>query len=274
MKKKFSILFFVLSFGNIYAQLPGLTITGNPTNANGATLIYQNTIDGVTYDLKGILFKPNTGQSTYPAIIINHGTGSNTNPNLYAHNIAQTMVTWGYVCIAVNLTHSTNVAIGSPGTADIADWGASLPNMQRSLKCWDILASLGYVDTNCINAFGHSRGAFLTTALVGTYPNKFKVAGHSAGGVDDSIVTYATTSMANGVTIPYIIHHSSNDNVVDINADNNFNNILNTNNVTHQYYNDYTNSHSGLAQDATMLQRTQLFSKEHNFFLILMVVQI
>jgi dienelactone hydrolase len=253
------ILFFLLTYHSVSAQLVGLVITGNPTDINGATFTYQNTIDGVTYELKGFILRPNNGNSIHPAVIINHGTGGNTNPNTYAHNLAKKMVTWGYVCIAVNLTHSANVPIGSPGTNVLADYGASLANRQRSMKCWDILESLSYVDTTCISVFGHSRGAFLTTALAGTFPNKFKTAGHTAGGVDDTLITMPSTVMANGITMPYIFHHSINDNVVNISFANYLDSILTNNNIIHQYYNDYTNTHSEISLDNLMLQRTQAF---------------
>ncbi len=257
MKKTATCLFLFIAFYYSPAQLPGLTITGDPASVNGATFTYKATVRGVVYDLAGILFKPATG-NRFPAVIINHGTKSSTRPFNYAHNMAKKMVGWGLVCIAVNLTHSSNVPIGSPGTGDSVNWGASTYNMQRAMKCWDILASLTYVDTACIMAFGHSRGAFLTTALLGTYPNKFSAAGHTAGGVGHPTdVSYPTYTMVKGIRKPYIMHHGTSDNVVNIIYDNNMDSVLTQRNITHQYhvYNGYT--HNTISFDSLVLARTR-----------------
>ncbi|MFM7912143.1 MAG: hypothetical protein ACKO9W_08150, partial [Bacteroidota bacterium] len=48
----------ILLASNAYAQLPGLTLIGNPESTNGATWTYQQTINGIVYNLQGILFKP------------------------------------------------------------------------------------------------------------------------------------------------------------------------------------------------------------------------
>lgn len=249
---------------NAKAQLTGFTLTGNPENANGATWTYQQTINGTVYDLKGILFKP-VGTGVFPSVIVNHGTGSNTNPNVYSHKVCKEMVTWGYVCIAVNLTHSGGgVPCGSPGLCDTTNWGASNDNFLRAMKCWDILASLAYTDTNCIAAFGHSRGAFLTSGLLGTFPNKFSCAGHSAGGVGHPTdLTYPTSIMVNNITKPYILHHGSNDNVVNITYDNNIDAIFTTNGITHQYYAYAGYTHNTISQDTLMFSRTKTFLNQY-----------
>ncbi len=249
---------------NAMAQLTGFTLTGNPESVNGATWIFQQTINGTVYDLKGILFKP-IGVGVFPSVIVNHGTSGNTNPNGYSDRVCKKMVTWGYVCMAVNYTHSgQGVPCGSPGLCDTANWGASNDNFLRAMKCWDILASLAYTDTNCIAAFGHSRGAFLTTGLMGTCPNKFSCAGHTAGGVGHPTdFTYPTTTMVNNITKPYILHHGTSDNIVNIIYDNNLAAIFTTNGITHQYYTYTGYTHNIISQDSLMYSRTQSFFNQH-----------
>ena len=168
---------FLFNAGTLSSQtLHGFVLTGNPASAGGATWTYRDTVNGVIYDLSGILLKP-TGTSKLPAVVISHGHGGNV--NTYSINIAQEMRAWGLVCIATNYTHAGGVPIGSPG--DSTKPGASMANIQRAHKCVQILGSLGYVDTTRIAAHGNSMGAFVTAAVVGTYPTLVRVASHGGG---------------------------------------------------------------------------------------------
>jgi hypothetical protein len=148
------------------------------------------------------------------------------------------------------------VPIGAPGTNTLSDYGASQANIQRAMKCWDILAALGDVDTNCIMAFGHSRGAFVTTAIAGSYPYKFSAAGHTAGGTLNG-GTYPTFTMAQALNMPYIFHHGDNDNTVPLVADQKLDSIMTANGVQHQFYVYPGYTHSDVSQDSLMLARTQ-----------------
>jgi dienelactone hydrolase len=237
------------------AQLPGFVLTGNPQSANGATWTYQDTINSIVYDLEGILFVPTPGMPPYPAVIINHGTGGNAYG--YSRNMARQMVQWGFVCIATNLCHASGVPIGSPGDTSFANWGASTNNYLRDMKCWDILASFGSVDTNCIMSFGHSRGAWTTTGLVASYPNKFSCAGHTAGGATLQTGTSAPhTSLAAQITCPYIIHHGDSDSVVPIEMDTLLNSVFDSIGIMHQFYIYPGLNHSQMSMDSLMLGRT------------------
>jgi hypothetical protein len=151
--------------------LPGFAITGDPEATTGATWTYRATVDGISFDLAGVLYKPR-GSGPFPAVIISHGNGGSA--SVYSRNIASTMVTWGLVAIGTNYTHAGGVPIGSPGTA--SEPGASAANIRRARKLVDILASLGYVDTQRLAAHGHSMGAFVTAAAVGAYPTLFRAA--------------------------------------------------------------------------------------------------
>ncbi len=58
MSKVFITAFIVLTIWmiNTFAQVPGLTISGNPQSAMGATWTYRDSVNGTRYDLQGILF--------------------------------------------------------------------------------------------------------------------------------------------------------------------------------------------------------------------------
>ena len=141
-----------------------LRIKGDPASANGATWTYSDS----TYALEGVLFKP-TGKGPFPAVLVNHGTGGNAFD--YGRAVGRIMVRWGYVVIAPHYTHSSGVPCGRPGVCEAgADWGASAANLQRGLKTVELLERLDSVDTSAIMLFGHSRGAFVTTALAAADP--------------------------------------------------------------------------------------------------------
>ena len=264
-KSKFLIFFFchLVALQNANCQLAGFTLIGNPQSAAGATWTYQDSVNGIWYDLEGILFVPLTTLPPLPAVIINHGTGGNAYG--YSRNIAQEMVQWGYVCIATNLCHSGGVPIGSPGDTSFSNQGASLNNALRGMKCWDILASLWYVDTNCIMAFGHSRGAYATTALVAMYPDKFSCAGHTAGGaIPQTGYSAPSTALAAQVTCPYIMHHGDADSVVPQFYDSTLNVVFNTSGITHEYYIYPGVNHPQMSMDSLMLVRTHDWFQNHS----------
>lgn len=251
---------------NTYAQLPGLVITGVADSPTGATWTYSATIGTVVYDLAGLLYKP-AGTGSFPAVIINHGTGGDTDVNGYSDKVAKEMVTWGYVTIATNYCHMGTMTFpcGSPGVCSgMTDWGASSNNFLRGLKVWDILASLTYVDTNCIATFGHSRGSFLTTGLAANYPDKFKCAGHTDGGfgIPDQ-PTMPTLVMANDVIIPYIMHHGELTTQVPIINDDNLDSILIQNGVSHEYHIYLGYIHSDMPHDALVYSRTKTFFNQY-----------
>jgi dienelactone hydrolase len=220
-------------------------------------------VDNVWYDLQGILFEPTTGTPPYPAVIINHGTGGNVNG--YSKSVALKMVQWGFVCIATNLCHSAGAPVGSPGDTSIANYGASTNNYLRDMKCWDILASLNYVDTNCMMSFGHSRGAYTTTGLVASYPDKFICAGHTAGGAAPQPgFTAPSTALAAQVTCPYIIHHGDADSVVPVVMDSVLNSVFDTTGITHQFYVYPGLTHPQMSMDSLMFVRTRDWFVNHS----------
>jgi len=230
--------------------LHGFVLTGDPTSTNGATWTYRDTVNGVIYDLQGILLKP-AGTSKLPAVVISHGHDNSV--NTYSIEIARTMRPWGLVCIATNYTHAAGVPTGSPGDSTMP--GASQPNILRARKCVEILDSLGYVDTTRIAAHGNSMGAFVTAAVVGTYPHLFRVASQSAGGVNDFKLAWTKSPQASGITVPYQHHHGDADTTVPIADDYRLDSILAAKGTIHQFYVYPGYNHVMMGMDTTMLKR-------------------
>lgn len=254
MKRIFFLIVMVcLFFPTIGGQTNGLSIKGDPESAIGAKWNFRSIESGVNFDLEGILFKPK-GKGPFPAVIISHGMGGNAYG--YSQTIAKEMVKWGYVCIATNYTHSKEVPVGQPGTSDPVNFGASSVNIQRAMKCYDILTHLNYVDSSSIMAFGHSMGAFLTIGLAGTYPQKFIAVGTTSGGVDGDRVA-PSSEVASKITTPCILHHGSADPVVKLRMDQKLDSILEQNKTKHEFYIYSGYNHNQIRYDSLMLQRTK-----------------
>jgi dienelactone hydrolase len=249
----------LLSAGTLSSQtLHGFVLTGNPASASGATWTYRDTVNGVIYDLAGVLFKP-AGTSKLPAVVLSHGHLSNV--TIFTTPIAKEMRNWGLVGIGTNYTHAGGVPIGSPG--DTTEPGASTANILRARKCLDILNSLGYVDTTRIAAHGYSMGAFVTAAFVGTYPKLFRVASHGGGGVNDGRLAWTKTAQAEGITVPYQIHHAGADSTVPLPDDERLDSLLQARGVQHQMYIYPGFSHTDLPFDTTMLNRVRVWYTAH-----------
>ena len=242
--------------------LAGFTLTGDPAGANGATWTYRTQVGGIDFDLQGLLFKP-SGSGSFPAAIISHGAGGNASG--YSRAIARVMVGWGLVCIATNYTHAGGVAIGSPGTA--ADPGASTPNVQRARQLAEILRSLGYVDASRLALHGHSMGAFVTAATAGAYPDLFRVASHTAGGIG-LVSTGAAPTEAEiaGIRAPYQMHHGDRDGVVSILADQQFAAALLSRGVVHELVIYPGADHDDVSMNSTVLERVRAWYAAKGLF--------
>ena len=244
--------------------LAGFQLDGTPDSASGAAWTYAATVSGVRYDLRGILLKP-AGSGPFPAVIISHGAGGNSNG--ISRGLALEMVRWGLVCIATNYTHAGGVPIGAPGSA--SEPGASTANVARARKLLDILGSLGYVDMARVAAHGHSMGAFVTTATVGAYPDAFRVASHTAGGVrtgGPSEGAAPVESQAAGIRTPYQLHHGTADAVVALSADQRLDEILSARGVVHELVVYPNVGHAEIAQNPIMLDRVRMWYMTHGMF--------
>lgn len=228
------------------------TVTGTASSASGATWTYQSVDDGVTYSLKGVLFAP-TGAGPFPAVVVSHGKGGSARS--YSANIAKTMRGWGLVAIATNYSHGSDSAGDLPLGAD----GASPENVLRAHKAYDLLRCVASVDHTRVAAHGHSMGAFVTAALLGAYPDDFKVASHTAGGVNDSGQpgNAPTPAQVQGIRTPYQLHHGDQDTVVALAMDEVLDGILTSLRVPHALLVYPGVDHPGISMHATMLTRVR-----------------
>ena len=236
-------------------------LQGDPESAQGATWTYRGSLDGVTFDLQGILLKP-AGAGPFGAVVISHGAGGNV--SALPRTLAIEMRRWGLVGIATNYTHSAGVPIGAPGTVD--DPGASETNVQRGHAVREILRTLGYVDQGRVAAHGHSMGAFVTTALVATYPNDFRVASHTAGGIRlQGIIAgpAPSESQARLIRTPYQLHHGDEDTVVPIAQDQRLDAVLQGNGVVHELHIYPGVDHIEVATSPTVLARIRAWYAAH-----------
>jgi dienelactone hydrolase len=243
--------------------LAHLAVTGSPEAAAGATWAYRDTVDGVVYDLTGVLFKP-AGSGPFPAVIVSHGFGGSAAG--YSRSVGTTMVRWGAVVVATNYTHAVNAPAGAPGT--IAEPGASDANVLRARRLVVILDALGYVDMSRVAAHGHSMGAFVTTALAARHPSLLRVASHTAGGVRVDLLTGAapTETEARAIRAPYQMHHGSADVVVSLTADQRLDAALQAVGTAHELHVYAGAAHNDVALDATVLDRVRSWYTKHGLF--------
>jgi dienelactone hydrolase len=243
---------------------PAFTLQGDPASAQGATWTYVGTLDGIAFDLQGIVLKPQ-GAGPFPAVILSHGAGGSA--NFYSRGIAAEMVRWGLVCIATNYTHAGGVPLGAPGT--LSDVGASQANVLRAHAVYQILRQLGYVDLRRVAAHGHSMGAFVTTALLATYPNDFRVGSHTAGGVRTDAFVFGPAppeSQAMSIRTPYQLHHGDADSVVPIASDRRLDSVLQTIGVAHELRVYAGAEHNEVSNNPTVLAAIRSWYASHGLF--------
>ena len=245
-------------------RAPAFAIVGDPESVTGATWTFHGRVDGVIYDLAGVLLKPR-GPGPFPAVVLSHG--SDGSAAFFSSLIAPSMVRWGLVCIATNYTHSSGVPIGSPGNG--REPGASQANVLRAHLTRDLLAHLGYVDMSRIALHGHSMGAYLDVAVAGAYPSDFRVASQTGGGIrPDFVVAGPAPSprQARGIRIPFQLHHGSIDETVPLSYDERFDALLNTLGVEHQLYVYSGEGHLQSRLDPLMLERVHAWYRSHGMF--------
>jgi len=243
---------------------PAFTLQGDPASGQGATWTYGGTLEGIAYDLQGILLKPQGG-GPFPAVILSHGAGGSA--NVYSRGVAAEMVRWGLVCIATNYTHAGGVSLGAPGT--LLEPGASQANVRRAHAVYEILRTLGYVDMRRVAAHGHSMGAFVTTALLATYPNDFRAASHTAGGVRTDAFAFGPAppeSQATSIRTPYQLHHGDADSVVPIASDRRLDSVLQTIGVPHDLRVYSGAEHNDVSNNPTVLAAIRAWYGSHGMF--------
>src|SRR5215475_15090660 len=87
-------------------------IDGDPRQPAGAPWSFRGTVDGVRYELNGVILAP-SGPGPFPAVVLSHGNGGSA--RFITNQVGRTMVTWGFVTIAVDYTHAVDVPVGAPG---------------------------------------------------------------------------------------------------------------------------------------------------------------
>jgi dienelactone hydrolase len=237
------------------ATAPGaFVMNGDPASATGAGWTFQGKVDGVRYDLTGILLKPR-GDGPFPAVVLSHGAEGSA--AMIGRIVGRTMREWGLVVIAANYTHASGVPIGSPGGA--RDPGASRANVTRAHMTHDLLARLGYVDMNRIALHGHSMGAYLDAATASRYPNDFRVASATGGGVrPDRFLAGPAPGAADveHIRIPFQLHHGESDATVPLDYDQRFAALLQSHGVAHELW-AYPGGHLAPQANPLMFDRVR-----------------
>lgn len=201
-------------------QSGSFNLSGNPESRSGAVWTFQGTVDGVSYDLAGVLMKPH-GKGPFPAVIVNHGYGGSA--QFLMRIVGPTLRGWGLVCIATNYTFAAGVPIGSPGGP--GDTGASPANVLRLHMTYELLRRLGYVDMSRVALHGHSMGAYVEEAAAGAYPNDFRVASTTGGGMRPDRFFAGPApgrKQLQNVRIPFQLHHGDQDATVPVAYDQHF----------------------------------------------------
>jgi dienelactone hydrolase len=246
------------------ADTSGFVVTGSPASPGGATWTFHGTVDGITYDLAGVLLKP-PGAGPFPAVILSHG--SEGSASFFASLIGPTMVQWGLVCIATNYTHASGVPIGAPG--DASQPGASAANVLRAHMTHELLKRLGYVDMSRVALHGHSMGAYVDVALAGAYPTDARVASHTGGGVRPDFIVIGpapSPAQATGIRIPFQMHHGGNDTTVPLSYDQRLDSLLAAVRVEHELDVYPGEDHLAVRLDPTMLARVRAWYSAHGMF--------
>jgi dienelactone hydrolase len=240
-------------------------ITGDPESPAGATWVFRGTVDGMRYDLAGVLLKPH-GAGPFPAVILSHGYEGSA--GMFADFVGPTMVAWGLVCIAPNYTHATGVPIGSPGGTSPGDRGASRVNLLRIHMTRTLLGRLGYVDLARVALHGHSMGAYLDAAAAAAYPTEFRVASSTGGGVRPDRIRFGpapSSSAVRGIRIPFQMHHGDADDVVPLDDDRRFASILDGLHVPNELY-VYPGGHLAPRSNPLMFERVHAWYARFGMF--------
>lgn len=239
-------------------------VNGNPESTSGATWTFRGTVDGVAYDLSGVLLKP-PGAGPFPAVVLSHGADGSA--SLFSALVGATMVKWGLVCIATNYTHAAGVPIGSPGTA--SEPGASQANVLRAHMAHELLRRLRYVDMSRVAVHGHSMGAYLDVAEIAAYPNDFHVASHTGGGVRPDVIVAGpapTSAEARTIHVPYQMHHGDADEVVPLSYEQRLDSILASVGDAHELYIYPGADHLATRTSPTMFTHVHDWYAAHGMF--------
>lgn len=229
-------------------------IAGDPRQRDGAPWSFRGTVDGVRYQLTGVLLAP-AGSGPFPAVVLSHGSGGSA--RMIANEVGRTMVGWGFVCIAVDYTHAAGVPIGEPGKS--SETGASRANVLRAHMTRELLDRIPYVDTTRVAAHGHSLGGYLQVAWLAEFPHDVRVASHTGGGIRPPrsfIAPAPTVEEAGRLSVPYQLHHGSADETVPLSWDERLASVLSEHGVANALY-VYNGGHLAPRSNPLMFERVR-----------------
>ena len=235
-------------------------IAGDPRQPSGAPWSFRGSADGVDYDLTGVILVP-AGPGPFPAVVLSHGSGGSA--RFIANQVGRAMVTWGFVCIAVDYTHAVDVPPGAPGRP--SETGASRANVLRAHMTRELLRRLPYVDNSRVAAHGHSLGAYLQVAWLASYPHDVQVASHTGGGIrppQSRIAPAPTVDEARRLVVPYQLHHGSADETVPLSWDERLENVLREHGVETALY-VYDGGHLAPRSNPLMFERVRAWYAMH-----------
>jgi dienelactone hydrolase len=177
------------------------------------------------------------------------------------------MVRWGLVSMGVNYTHSEGVPIGRPG--DDREPGASDANVERAHMTYVLLRQLGYVDMTRVALHGHSMGAWVSAAVAAAWPNEFRVASTTGGGVRPPNIRFGPAPseyQLRGIRTPFQLHHGADDETVAVSYDERFDALLRSMGVEHQLFVYPGKGHLQVRLDPTVLARIHDWYAAHGVF--------
>lgn len=233
----------------------GFVVKGDPRAETGATWTYDGVVGGVTYAIRGILRVPQ-GTGPFPAVVVSHGKGGT--PSGYSSRVAKEMVAFGLVAIGTQYSHAPTDD-GLPKGLE----GANPENILRAHRTRSLLRCLDYVDQQRVAAHGHSMGAFVTAALVGTHPSEFRAASHTAGGSAEGGVFSTNPATASLIKAPYQMHHGTSDTVVSIEQDRNLARLLDAAGTPNQLIEYPGKDHDDVALDPQVFATIRAWYTKH-----------
>jgi acetyl esterase/lipase len=234
-----------------------LDIQGDPRSSSGAKWTYESTDEGESYRLEGLLFAP-AQSGSHPGLLLSHGRGGS--PKTYASVLAPKLVAWGLVVIAPMYTHAD---VDTAANLPDGSFGASEANVLRAHKASQLLSCLDYADFSRVGAHGHSMGGYLTGQLLGTHPDDFVVASHTAGGTRPAGSGGAGTDpiVAANIRTPYQLHHGKLDNSLPMSQ--RLDQILTAEGVAHELHEHPNVDHNGMAMNRDMLELVKQWYVTH-----------
>ena len=235
-----------------------LVIMGDPENSQvGSEWTYTSVEeDGKSFELSGTFFKPR-GTGPFPMVLLNHGLGKNAKS--YGRQLGRIFLSWGYAVVSVNFTHAAHVPCGLPGPCQSIQFGASQANLARLKKTFELMTALPFIDSNRVVAFGHGRGAFVTTAFAAQMGGRLRAAAHTAGGVVPNKMKGVAPgdSVALKINIPYQIHHGSADLSTPLSYARRLDSLLEKRKIPHAYYKYKKIGNSEMRMHPAMLKRVK-----------------